>query len=225
MRDLAGVAVLILVVAGEARADSDGYFCVGKDYIAYQFGLAAPSPGPHRLTIVRFGRDGLHAPQVVDLPQFQVHGMACGDTTVRVAAFDAIYTVTLASTPRLVGRADIPPTDHGRFPSAVFVQRNLAQLSRARAEMRADRIRLGVAPDGHAFELVIVPTPSSKACVVNIVSTLVELDAAGGQVVSRDVFRGEAPRECGGTALAAQQRVAAVNRGVWRKPTGGARLM
>jgi len=206
MRHVLSAVFLIFVLPSVAQADSDGYFCVGKDYIAYQFGLAAPPIAPHRLTIVRFGAGGFHAPQVVDLPQFQVHGMHCGDRAVRVAAFNAIYTIAVDSAPKVIGKSVLPSAEH-RYPSDSFAQRNLALLSRARGTMKAERVLLGKSTAGHLFELVITPTPSLKPCAVQIETTLVESDEAGKQIASRSVFAGEGHRECGGGAGGLNQGV------------------
>ncbi len=197
MKPILGAAFLVLALAGTARADSDGYFCVGNDYIAYQFGLAAPPVGPHRLTIVRFGARGFYAPQVVDLPQFQVHGMSCGDDVVRVAGFDRIYAIALGAPPRVIESTVIPEAERGHFDSASFVQRSLASLSHATANLETDRIPLAKAANGHVFELVITPTKSAKPCTVQLVSQLVELGDAGHPLATRDVFRGEGHKECG----------------------------
>jgi len=208
MRHVLSVVFLIFVLPSVAEADSDGYFCVGKDYIAYQFGLAAPSIAPHRLTIVRFGAGGFHAPQIVDLPQLQVYGMHCGDSAVRVAAFDAIYTIALDSAPRVIGKSVVPPAER-RYPTDSLVQRNLTTLTGAQGTMKAERVLLGKSTAGHLFELVITPTPSPKPCAVQIETTLVESDEAGKQIASRPVFAGEGHRECGEAAAAGLTNVAA----------------
>src|SRR4029077_19139662 len=90
MKLLGATVVLVLspFCAGTEQADSDGYYCVGRGYLAYQFGFAAPSPKPHRRSVIRFsGTSGIELPVVLDLPQFQVHGMQCGEEWIDVAAF------------------------------------------------------------------------------------------------------------------------------------------
>lgn len=82
------LAFLLLVTAGSvpAFADSDGYFCVGPDYLAYQFGMAAPPVRPHVLHVIRFtSQRFFDAPATIELPQFQVHGMLCEAGRIRVA--------------------------------------------------------------------------------------------------------------------------------------------
>ena len=41
--------VALSCVPGVAYADSDGYYCAGPGYLAYQFGMAPKSVAPHRL--------------------------------------------------------------------------------------------------------------------------------------------------------------------------------
>src|SRR4029453_14438490 len=96
-----------------AYADSDGYYCVGRGYLAYQLGFAAPPIAPHHLYVVRFGGTaGIEAPVALDLPQFQVQGIICADRAIRILAYDAIYTVRLDATDRPVGFSTVPWTDH-----------------------------------------------------------------------------------------------------------------
>ena len=80
MRRLLLGLLLTLSTALPAVADSDGYFCVGPDYLAVEFrsfntrGLA----GRHVLKILRFeeGRDPRWSGEVV-LEDFQTHTLRC----------------------------------------------------------------------------------------------------------------------------------------------------
>ena len=102
-------------------ADSDGHYCIGRGYLAYQFGFAAPSTRPHRLAVVRFrGASGIQSPAVLDLPQFQVHGMQCGEGWIDVAAFTGIYHVTLDENGRPV-RYEVQPFPDGRTIPQEFI--------------------------------------------------------------------------------------------------------
>ena len=83
---------IALVIPGIARADSDGYFCLGPGYIAYQFGMAGPSARLHWIFIVRYEARGISELDSIQLPQFQVHGMRCQADAVDVAAWDAVRT-------------------------------------------------------------------------------------------------------------------------------------
>jgi hypothetical protein len=54
MKFLGATVLLVLIPlgAGTAYADSDGYYCIGRGYLAYQFGFAAPPTRPHRLSVI-----------------------------------------------------------------------------------------------------------------------------------------------------------------------------
>jgi hypothetical protein len=198
-RLLGGAFIITIFVATPARADSDGYFCVGTNYIAYQFGLAAPPVGPHKLTVVRFGNQGLGKPVVVDLPQFQVHGKVCAEGAIRIAAFDAIYTVPLASDGKPIGVVTSEPlSKRGQFPSEFVLQRNLAGLSKPVWMLKTERLALGRSSAGHTFELQIRPTQGKIPCVTEITTSLVELDEMEKTVANQPVFKGEGHRDCGG---------------------------
>src|SRR5213593_1183747 len=121
MKFIGAIVLLILspLGAGTAYADSDGYYCIGRGYLAYQFGFAAPSTRPHRLSVIRFaGASGIQPPAVLELPQFQVHGMQCGEGWIDVASFTAIYHVTLDGSDRPVRYAVQPIADGQNIPQA-----------------------------------------------------------------------------------------------------------
>lgn len=80
MKALVVGLILLALAAPGARADSDGYYCVGKDYLAVEFrsfntrGLA----GPHVLKIARW--DGALGPRWVGevvVEEFQTHTLTC----------------------------------------------------------------------------------------------------------------------------------------------------
>jgi len=197
-RPISIAIALTLACSSVARADSDGYFCVGKDYIAYQFGLAAPSVAPHRLTIVRFDSRGFGIPRVVELPQFQVHGMVCADDMVRVASFDTIHTVRLDSMSRPVGAIESEPlATRGKLPSEFASQRNLAAGSRPVSSLKPERLTLGRTANGHDLVLEISPKKSKAACVTDVTTRLIQVGARGRTVKSFPVFTGIGRRACG----------------------------
>src|SRR5438046_6063641 len=101
MRALRCIALVLLgpVLAAPAWADRSGYYCVGRDYIAYQFGFAAPPVAPHRLYVIRLGgAAGITEPAGLELPPFQVGGMLCTERSVQRASVDVIYTVQAHAT-------------------------------------------------------------------------------------------------------------------------------
>ena len=92
---LVTIAVLLSCPAA-ARADSDGYYCAGRGYVAYEtrFGVSEPN---HVLHVVRFSRStGISQTQDIPLADFQTHGMRCGDRVIELAAFTARYLVDIS---------------------------------------------------------------------------------------------------------------------------------
>ena len=182
------LVLLGLVLAAPAWADSDGYYCVGRDYIAYQFGFAAPPVAPHRLYVIRLGgAAGITEPAVFELPQFQVGGMLCTERSVQLAAVDVIYTVQLDSAGRPV-RFETTPLLKPRHTPPQFVGQNLGSSSRA---LTTERVLLMKDAAKHEFILEIEPKESTSAhCITEITTRVLEFDAAGQLVRERLVFRG-----------------------------------
>jgi hypothetical protein len=86
----AGLAFL----PGVARADSDGYFCAAKGYVAVEF-RSFSTPGlsaEHVLKVVRFGADrGIRWAGEISLPDFQPHQMRCQASQAEIAGWDKGY--------------------------------------------------------------------------------------------------------------------------------------
>ena len=199
----ASVAMLLILSSFMARAvyaDSDGYYCVGRGYIAYQFGFAAPPVGPHNLYVVRFGgASGIEGPSVLALPQFQVHGIVCGERDIQIAAYDAIYTVRLDSTGRPVSYDSVPWTDHPNMPPQ-FIARslNLGEWSLPARYLKEQRELLATASDGGRYVLEITAAPvAANQCLSMVTSRIVRTDRNGHEIQHVDVFRGRGVRECG----------------------------
>ncbi|MEZ4424825.1 MAG: hypothetical protein R3E98_15545 [Gemmatimonadota bacterium] len=87
------LGMMMLLTPQSVRADSDGYYCVGADYIAYQLrGWNWYNRGEHRLTVVRFGVDGPRLLGEVALgADFQPHAMDCGAREVVLQGFGEGY--------------------------------------------------------------------------------------------------------------------------------------
>src|SRR6266511_1227875 len=87
--------VLTFVGARPAHADSDGYYCIGPNYLAYQLSLGPKSAG-HFLYVVSLPDSApVGPPTKVQLPRFQVHGMRCSASSVQLLGWDSLYTVNL----------------------------------------------------------------------------------------------------------------------------------
>lgn len=87
------LAVVTLATPDEVRADSDGYYCVGPDYIAYQLrGWQWFNRGEHRLTIVHFDAKGIRfSGEIVLGEDFQPHAMHCEADFVRIEGWGRSY--------------------------------------------------------------------------------------------------------------------------------------
>lgn len=91
--------VLILVVvaalyAPPTPADSDGYYCIGPDYLAFEFSFSM-EPRTHQLHIMRF-----HEPKTwkqkltIDLPEFNGGPGVCTKTSIKLPGWYAMHIVT-----------------------------------------------------------------------------------------------------------------------------------
>lgn len=195
--------VVALGLPGVAFADSDGYYCTGRGYLAYQFGMGAGPVAPHRVSVISTrGPQGIPEPATLDLPQFQVHGMLCGEGWIDIASFTAVYRITLDANDRPV-RYEVRGSQEGQPIPQRFIlsqSRNLGALGGARALAQPIRTSLAAKPLGgeYVLEVAAIPIEPLKPCEVAITSRVVETDAEGRQVSARVVFQGRGHRDCGG---------------------------
>ena len=205
MKSVQRVALVVLgaCVPGVAYADSDGYYCAGRGYLAYQFGMAPKPVAPHRLYVISIrGPQGIPEPAVLELPQFQVHGMLCGEGWIDVASFTAVYRVTLDKNDRperyeLRGSLEGQPIPQ---PFIMSQYQNLGSFVGGRAYLKPIRTSLGGKPLGGEYILEVAATAIEpvKQCEVSITSRIVETDRAGREISQRIIFQGRGHRECGG---------------------------
>jgi len=196
----AGLLTLGPAGLGIACADSDGYYCIGRGYLAYQFGMAPLPVAPHHLYVLRVGTTtGIAEPEAFELPQFQVHGLRCGEGWIDVAAFTAIYRVTLDETARPTGFEVRPFADGQKIPRDFFPQLNLGMLSRAGQDLTLQRVSLGVKEGGGQFllEMTALLIPSDR-CRTALTTRIVETDVSGSEIRERVIFQGRGTRACGG---------------------------
>jgi hypothetical protein len=118
VRRLLTALALLAVFAQAAQADSDGYFCIGPNYLAVQLrSFNTPGlRGPHVLKIVHF--DTARGPRwggEIVLEDFQPHGMTCTANGVAISGWTGDYAIALDAglTPRLLSR-----TKRGAPPKA-----------------------------------------------------------------------------------------------------------
>lgn len=89
----AALMLTLLLVPGAARADSDGYYCLGSDYVAFQIrGWHWYTHGEHRLVVASLGSDGRVSRQSIDLGvDFQPHAMRCQPEGIRLEGWGNGY--------------------------------------------------------------------------------------------------------------------------------------
>ncbi|HEY2433534.1 MAG TPA: hypothetical protein VGI12_12735 [Vicinamibacterales bacterium] len=135
---------MLLSCPAAARADSDGYYCAGRGYVAYETRLGATGP-QHVLHVVRISRtSGIGQTQDIPLADFQTHGMRCGDAVIELDAFTVRYLVDVSAPERPRTTTENAVLDPQRTS-----QVNLANLARAGViDLEAD------GPQGE-FQLVI----------------------------------------------------------------------
>lgn len=189
MRRRSGTEIVLVVAAGmalcgAARADSDGYYCAGQGYLAYQWnGMSVPTSG-HVLRIIALdGRD--EEPDEVTLESFQVHGMKCSAERIELRGWNAIYSVVLSKERKGVfeGKRSLDePNPQG------FTQSNLADYSVAGVE------RLEAIDPAHIYELVIEKSEQARegGILHRTTSTLVHRKRSGEIVVRRTLYEGDA---------------------------------
>jgi hypothetical protein len=200
---LAAFVVLGLAVPTLAYADSDGYYCTGRGYLAYQFGMAPMPVAPHRVSVISIrGAQGIPEPSTLQLPQFQVHGMLCGDGWIDVASFTTVYRITLDANDRPVRYEERGSLKGQPIPQA-FIQsqvQNLGPLGGAKAYVKPIRTALAVRPLGgeYILEVIAKAIEPVNVCEISVTSRIVETDAAGREVNARILFQGRGHRECGG---------------------------
>lgn len=110
-RALGVLAVLVVLRPAPAVADSDGYYCAGPGYLAYEMRFSQGSG--HRLYITTFSRaDGIRPPIAVQLDDFQVQGMTCGTDQIALVGGGRRYVIALP----IAGAPRVTATPANRVP-------------------------------------------------------------------------------------------------------------
>jgi hypothetical protein len=85
----------VLLLPSLAYADSDGYYCIGPGFVAYEISSSAAASG-HWLHIVRVSAaKGIVRLPPIALPEFQVHGMTCRENGVDLDGWTTRHSVSL----------------------------------------------------------------------------------------------------------------------------------
>lgn len=108
--------VLSCGIVRVAFADSDGYFCISKGYIAYELRPWSVPENRHVMRIIRVGgKEGISEHVSVLLDDFQLHGMKCESDKVIIFGWDNRYTIDLkeGTGPKVVS---VEPLEANRIP-------------------------------------------------------------------------------------------------------------
>jgi hypothetical protein len=188
------LALLVAVAPAAAHADSDGYYCIGPGYFAFQLGMDMPA-NPVRLSVVRTGD---MEPISITLAPFQVHGMVCGERAVQLLGWDNAYHVELDASQGPVRYTTTPLAKPGTRPPEFEPDQsgNLGAVSRPARMLKPQKVAIGTDSRRYTYWLEIVPRPI-KQCEVEITSRLIERDPRGREKRVLRIFHDRAPRECG----------------------------
>jgi hypothetical protein len=108
-----------------AHADSDGYYCIGPGFVAYEISFSGAASG-HWLHIVRVSAaKGIVRLPAIALSEFQVHGMTCRENGIDLDGWTTRHSVSLDSN----GQATVTSTTVEPSPKGAQ-QQNLGMLAR-----------------------------------------------------------------------------------------------
>ena len=190
----------MLAPVRSATADSDGYYCAGPNYLAYEMSFSR-FRSAHYLFVIRLGDSvGIGESDSLLLPDFQVHGMRCGPGSLQLLGWDSLYTVDPVASHLSLTAARAPWAGQGssRQPLTTYPGMNLGQWSRAARSGRADTTLLTIHATVHRFVLAITVQPdTTNDCRQHILTRVVELDQLARTVDARVLFDGEGLKECG----------------------------
>ena len=182
------------------QVDSDGYYCVGPDYLAYELSFSFGANG-HVLYVVSLSDSGgIARAAPVPLPNFQVHGMRCAPEAVELLGWDSLYTVRFRQA-RMSVTAGVAPWAQGgnaRPDLPAYPSVNLGAWSSAVRAGRSDTVQPGIAGTRHRFLLVLDLEPEAKdQCSYLARTRIVELDQARRVTQALTLLEGAVSRECG----------------------------
>jgi hypothetical protein len=86
--------VATFVLSASARADSDGFFCTSKGYVAYELrqGITQGIVG-HKLKVVRVEPDrGIYVAGEATLLDFETYHMTCSQERIEISGWRKVFT-------------------------------------------------------------------------------------------------------------------------------------
>jgi hypothetical protein len=191
------LASVALVALARPAFASDGFFCVGPGYLAYEFDDGGHTPiGRAGLYIIRLtGSDGPSDPVVYEFKPGTVRGMRCLDAHVQLLDDQSIRSVDLDGprAARAVRIAQEKLASAGSRPDG-FVVLNLGELSHVRGATWPEDVALpGTSRFTYALAIVKtagVPENHLFSCNPAAVTRLDQFDANHILVRSLEIAAG-----------------------------------
>jgi hypothetical protein len=202
-----GLLIALLGLARPASAQSDGTYCVGSSYLAYE--LARPqtydslhgvSSARHTLQVISIAGDGAIGPtRTVALPPFTVHGLQCLPEQVRILGWDSLYTVPYSAAGTLgpIASTVAPWAGQGasRPPFPGFSD---STLWHGWDQQAVDTVLLPLTAAHARWALTITAIESDPArCRFRVTARLVRFATAHRPRASRTVYDDDLAGECG----------------------------
>ena len=190
VRDVRTAVLFLLLVAiggaSTARADSDGTFCAGPGYMAYELRAWSTASRKHELRIVRVGGKARIAEPVTSmLDDFQVHGMRCEKERIVLVGWDRKYSIALAQPVRVEIEAIAPGAIPAGYDAPSFSDPNGPRIIGIPSQIddRAYAIHIVRRDENHV-------TPGQGGVVVHRTrARIVELDTTMRVTNQREVYR------------------------------------
>lgn len=182
------------------RADSDGYYCSGPGYLAYELSFSFGATA-HVLYLVALSDSiGIGHPAAVALPRFQVHAMRCDSGAVELLGWDSLYTVRFrqARAPSVASVTSRARPVVFQRPLPGYPTGNLGGWSSAVRAGRPDTVDLHVVGARHRFVLALdLEADANDPCSYMVRTRIVQFEQARVAIDVLTLFQGRVPRECG----------------------------
>ena len=200
-------AIVFAIACAAARssfADGEGIYCVGPDYLAYEFNGDGMAPGPHQLWVVNLaGKTGASAPVSVELESFQTRGLRCVTDAVAVLGPTSVFIVGLDSSRQPQTPIAHPIVAHERpvdFDPAKSLGASAAAFLNGVLPARI-ALDTPATPMRFALEMSGVPRrtegePTTVPCWMEEETRLVTLGASGAAGSGRTLSKGIVARKC-----------------------------
>ena len=177
------LAIVLAVLAGNAIADSDSYFCTAPGYLAYELREWSAPEKRHVLKVVFVGgAEGISEPSTAPLEDFQLHGMKCGTDRIEIEGWDKKYTLSLPALKMI--------SVESRQPGGASKDYEVASFNSTR---RPEAIAIASSSPERRYQLQIEyrANPVRPGLIHHeTTSTLIERDARGKVLRRAPIHRG-----------------------------------